>query len=143
MVGDCNHSEYSEVHFKDVTGARTYLFRSNKMSDDNPPVDHVLIDEERGTSAMEENLKSKPTWMRLVFMILFSILASVTSFVASIVVGLGFLWVLFTGETNKQLQALGKSIASYLYQILCYLTYNSDDRPFPFELEWPAADDGD
>ena len=45
--------------------------------------------------------------------------------------------------TNKQIQALGKSIASYLYQILCYLTYNSDDRPFPFELEWPAADDGD
>jgi Domain of unknown function (DUF4389) len=113
------------------------------MSDDNPPVDHVLVDEEREPSAMEENLKSKPTWMRLVFMIIFSILASVTSFVATVVVVLGFLWVLFTGETNKQLQELGKSIASYLYQIFCYLTYNSDDRPYPFELEWPSAKDDD
>jgi len=111
------------------------------MSDDNPPVDHVHVDEEVASSPIEENLKSKPTWLRLVFMILFSVLASVTIFVASIVVGLGFLWVLFTGETNKRLQALGKSIASYLYQIFCYLTYNSDERPFPFDAEWPSAEE--
>ena len=111
------------------------------MSDDNPPVDHVHVDEEVASSPIEENLKSKPTWLRLVFMILFSVLASVTIFVASIVVGLGFLWVLFTGKTNKRLQALGKSIASYLYQIFCYLTYNSDERPFPFEAEWPSAEE--
>lgn len=113
------------------------------MSDDNPPVDHVLGDEEAASSPIEENLKSKPTWIRLVFMIVFSVLASVTTFVATVVVVLGFLWVLFTGETNKQLQAAGKSIASYLYQIFCYLTYNSDERPFPFETEWPSADEDD
>ena len=113
------------------------------MSDDNPPVDHVLVDEEVGASQIEENLKSKPTWMRLVFMIVFSVLASVTSFVATVVVVLGFLWVLFTGETNKQLQTAGKGIASYLYQILCYLTYNSDEKPFPFDAKWPTVDNDD
>ncbi len=110
------------------------------MSDDNPPVDHVLADGDDGATSIEENWKSKSTWMRLVFMIVFSVLASVAIFVATVVIVLGFLWVLFTGETNKQLKALGKGIASYLYQIFCYLTYNSDERPFPFEAEWPSAE---
>ena len=113
------------------------------MSDDNPPVDHVLADEDDGANAIEETWKSKSTWMRLIFMIVFSVLASVATFVVSVVVVLGFLWVLFTGETNKQLQQTGQGIATYLYQILLYLTYNSDDRPFPFEAEWPSGKDDD
>lgn len=113
------------------------------MSDDNPPVDHVLADEDDGGKAIEENLKSKSTWMRLIFMIVFSVLASVASFVVSVIVVFGFLWVLVTGETNKQLQKAGQGIASYLYQVLRYLTYNSDDRPFPFETEWPSDEEDD
>ncbi len=109
------------------------------MSDDNPPVDHVLADDEGHKSAIEDHLKSKPTWLRLFFMLVFWALAGVTTFVASIVIVLGFFWVLFTGETNEQLQKAGKGIAAYFFQIISYLTYNSDEKPFPFG-EWPSAD---
>lgn len=110
------------------------------MSDDNPPVDHVIVDEEGGAAPIQEHLKSRPTWIRFVFMLVFYVLAGVTSLVTSFVVALGFLWVLFTGERNEQLQKAGAGIASYLYQIVQYLTYNSDERPFPFDAKWPSAE---
>jgi hypothetical protein len=110
------------------------------MSDDNPPVDHVPGDEEAVTTPIEEHVKSRSTWLRLVFMIVFYVLASVATLVLSAVVVLGFLWVLFTGEPNRQLQSVGRSMGQYVHQIIDYMTYNSDERPFPFEKEWPEAD---
>lgn len=116
------------------------------MSDDRSPADHVVDgedseDAEARRKQLEENLKSRSTWLRLLFMVVFYVLASVASLVASVVIVLGFFWVLFTGEINGQLQRAGQSIATYLYQIVRYLTYNSDERPFPFDAEWPSADD--
>ena len=112
------------------------------MSDENPPVDHEAINGEKETTPIEEHLKSRSTWLRLVFMLVFWILAGVTTFVASVVIVLGFFWVLFTGETNEQLRKTGQGIAAYISQIINYLTYNTDDKPFPFG-EWPSADRSD
>jgi amino acid permease len=97
------------------------------------------MDDEDDSTRVEEHYKSKSTWLRLVFMFVFYILGSLAALVASVVVVLGFLWVLFTGETNKQLQQVGKGIAAYVHEIICYLTYNSDTKPFPFDAEWPSA----
>lgn len=110
------------------------------MSNDNPPMDHVAGDSEpRQESDIERNIKSKSTWLRLVYMLVFGLLAWVATMVAAVVVVLGFFWVLFTGERNAGLTSAGQSIATYLYEILRYLTYNSDQRPFPFDAAWPAA----
>lgn len=116
------------------------------MSDDKSPADHVVEgddpeDGEASRQQLEENLKSRSTWLRLLFMVVFYVLASVASLVASVVIILGFFWVLFTGEINPQLRRAGQSIATYLYQIVRYMTYNSDERPFPFDADWPSADD--
>jgi hypothetical protein len=59
--------------------------------------------------------------------------------VLSLVVILGFCWVLFTGEKNDQLQQAGQAIADYLYEIIRYLTFNSEEKPFPFGNDWPSA----
>lgn len=113
------------------------------MAEETVPTDHVVDESaeeaaaERGP-AIEENLKSRSTWLRLVFMFVFYVLGSVATLVASVVVVLGFLWVLFTGDTNDQLKRTGQGIATYIAQIIEYLTYNSDVRPFPFDAEWPA-----
>lgn len=109
------------------------------MAEERVPSDHV--DDNSGDKqsvAIEENFKSRSTWLRLVFMFVFYVLGSVATMVASFVVVLGFLWVLFTGETNDQLKRTGKGIATYVAQIIEYLTYNSDVRPFPFDGEWPG-----
>lgn len=91
---------------------------------------------------VEANLKSKSTWLRLLFIVIFWVLAQLAALVAAFVVVLGFLWVLFTGETNDRLTRAGQGIATYIYQVLRYLTFNSDERPFPIDADWPAADAG-
>lgn len=118
------------------------------MAEESVPPDHVVDESpdetpaERGP-AIEENLKSRSTWLRLVFMFVFYILGSVATLVASVVVVLGFLWVLFTGDTNEQLKRTGQGIATYIAEIIEYLTYNSDKRPFPFDAAWPAPEEAD
>ena len=111
------------------------------MSNENPPADHVISDNNDSGIPIEENIKSRSTWLRLLFMVVFYVLATVTSAVLSVVVVLGFFWVLFTGEKNGQLQQAGQVIAGYLYEIVRYLTFNTEDKPFPFGKDLPSADE--
>lgn len=88
-------------------------------------------------SPLAKNLKSKSIWMRLVFMLVIGFLYSVSRIVVGAVIIVQFLWVLFTSETNAKLQAFGKSLATYTNEIILYLTFNTEDRPYPFDLDWP------
>ncbi len=87
---------------------------------------------------ISENIKSKSIWMRLVFMLIVALLYSVSRIVVTAVIAFQFFWVLFTGENNAKLQSFGVSLADYTYQIILYLTFNTEERPFPFDLEWPS-----
>ena len=110
------------------------------MSQDNPPADHVTMDGNENAAAIEDNLKSRSTWLRFVFMLAFVVIANVAAMVATVVVLLGFLWVLFTGEPNEQLRQVGRSLAGYFGDIVRFLTYNTETKPFPFGADWPADD---
>jgi hypothetical protein len=105
---------------------------------DHVPGDDPDQDGKPERREMEEHIKSRETWLRLLFMIVFVFLYGVSRFVIGAVVVLQFLWVLFTGETNERLKSLGQSLATYTYQIIRYLTYNTDSRPFPFDEDWPS-----
>lgn len=109
------------------------------MSDDNPPADDVVAEDDPAGKPMEENLKSRATWTRLLFMVICYILVSIASFVGTFVVVLGFLWVLFSGKVNRQIQQVGQSLAAYIYEIIRYLTFNTEERPFPLGGEWPSG----
>jgi hypothetical protein len=87
--------------------------------------------------ALEDNLKSRSTWLRLFFMIVVSIFYAVARLVTTVVVIVQFFHVLFTGTINEQLRAFGQSLAMYTFEIVSYLTFNSELRPFPFDKDWP------
>lgn len=88
-------------------------------------------------SPLRNNLKSKSIWMRLLFMLVITFLYSVSRIIVGAVVVVQFFWVLFTGKTNQKLQVFGKSLATYTNQIILYLTFNTEERPFPFDVDWP------
>ena len=113
------------------------------MSNDNPPADHVVSGNGEAGAPVEENIRSRSTWLRLLFIVAFYVIGTVTTAVLSVVVVLGFLWVLFTGEKNGQLQQAGQVIAGYLYDIVRYLTFNTEEKPFPFGNDLPPADAAD
>ena len=109
------------------------------MSDTNPPADHAFVDEKPAGAPIEENLKSRATWMRFLYMLISCVLTSLASLVGSFIVLFGFLWLLFTGEVNRELRGVGQSLATYIYENVRYLTFNTNDRPFPFGSKWPDS----
>ena len=88
---------------------------------------------------LKENLRKRTTWLRGLYMLLFVIIYHVAEFVVGVVVVLQFLFTLVSGQTNARLLQFGQSLSQYVYQILRFLTFNSEEMPFPFR-EWPAAD---
>ena len=113
------------------------------MTTNDQPMDHVppedLADEKQSLSELEKNVKQKSTWVRLFFMIVFALIYSLSRLVIGAVVVIQFFYVLFTGETNDQLKTFGHSLAIYSYQMIDYLTFNTEDKPFPFEGSWPTS----
>jgi hypothetical protein len=103
---------------------------------DEPPRDYAS--ETQSGRAFEEHLKSRSTWLRLLFMVVMIVLYAVSRLIVTIVVLLLFLHVLFTGEANARLKDFGHSLAVWTYQVVSYLTFNTEVRPFPFDAEWPA-----
>ena len=89
---------------------------------------------------IESNLKSRSTWERLLFMIVVGAIYAVSRPVLFSVVALQFFWVLFTAEPNARLTRLGHSLAVYTAEIVDFLCYVTEERPFPFDKDWPAGD---
>lgn len=107
------------------------------MSDEEPR-DHVPP-ESNETPNVEENIKAKSTWIRLLYILVFCVIYAISRIVVFAVVALQFFWLLFTGETNARLTETGQSLATYTYQLVRYLTFNTDVRPFPFDDDWPST----
>ena len=76
-------------------------------------------------------------WMRGLFMLLFVVIYGVLEVVLSAVVIFQFVTTLVARGPNERLLELGRSLSDYVYAILLFLTYNSDEKPYPFAA-WPT-----
>ena len=85
------------------------------------------------------SLTNVDTWIRLAYMVLFALLVMAARLVVSIVVVLQFALVLVFGKDNENLRNLGQGLGKWVYQAIMFLTFNSNDKPFPFD-EWPILD---
>ena len=88
-----------------------------------------------------DNLSEANSWIRILLMVVFAamlyiILAPV---ILVMMISQG-LFSLITGDNNSNLRMLGGSLNKYAFQILQFISYNSEDRPFPFS-GFPDAED--
>ncbi len=82
-------------------------------------------------------------WLRGLYMLLFGLLYSVAEVVLWTVVLVQFIYRIFNDETQPRLLELGASVAQYIYQVLRFLSFNTEVMPFPFS-DWPVlTDDGE
>lgn len=79
-----------------------------------------------------ENLKQPSAWLRILFMAGFVIALYVAGVVLMVLMLAQILFSLITGSDNINLRRLGAAINLYVAQILDFLTYNSELKPFPF-----------
>jgi len=87
---------------------------------------------------LKQNLKASHKWLRGLWMLLFSVVAYCVLIFAFVIVVFQFVTQLFTNEVNARLCKFGQSLGAYIYLILQYITYETDQKPFPFD-EWPPA----
>ncbi len=80
----------------------------------------------------KDNLIKRSTWIRVAYMILFAVVFYIVALVIALVAVVQFLSRLFTGNVNQQLQSLGQSIGAYVNEITVFMTYHTDDKPYPF-----------
>ncbi len=89
---------------------------------------------------MSGNLKQKLTrpsiWLRLVSMIVLAVAFNITEIVIFAVVVFQFLATLFTRKPNTQFTRFGRNLARYLQQIITFMTFVTEEKPFPFS-RWP------
>ena len=87
------------------------------------------------------NLTSGSTWTRLVHMIVLAIAFNIAEFIIGAVVVFQFLSKLLTGKANEQLKTFGAEVGTYLSSIVRFLTFETEDKPFPYS-PWAAMQTG-
>ena len=89
---------------------------------------------------MEEKIKmnilNQDTWLRGVFMILFGLLSFISRLILIAISVLQFILLACTGSLNENLKKLGETISIWSYQAFLFLTYNTNEKPFPYS-DWP------
>lgn len=88
---------------------------------------------------INENLKKPNTWKRIAFILVFAVIVGLVRILLWAVVLLQIASTLLTGNVNKNILDFGRKLAAYLYHILLFLTFNSDDLPFPFS-DWKLTE---
>lgn len=89
---------------------------------------------------LKEHVSAKTTWVRGLYIVLFAIVYSIAAWLVVAVVIFQFLSTLLTGNNNIQLLRFGRQLSDFVRQLLMFVTYNSDDKPYPFG-PWPSLDD--
>ena len=92
---------------------------------------------------IKSNLLNADQWLRILFMAGYAVATWLTLVVLVVVVLAQAVIALITGSSNANLQRVGLLFGIYLHQIVQYLTYNTDYKPFPFNAFPDGSNDPD
>lgn len=86
---------------------------------------------------VKENVKNTDTWLRGLLILLFGLIFYVAFWIIWLLVIFQFVYKLITGDLNNEVAKVCGSLTEYVLQILRYVTFRSEFRPFPFN-PWPG-----
>ena len=87
--------------------------------------------------SVKEHAKNADTWIRGLFIIIFAVIFYFLCGIIWLLVIFQFITKVITGNLNKQLEEFSSGLTNYAMQILLYITFQSEERPFPFS-PWPS-----
>jgi len=89
---------------------------------------------------IKKNLKDRSSWLRGVFILLFVLFYNIAEIVLMAIVVVQFGFKIVTGEINDKLLGFSKTLSLYIYEIFQFITFDSDEMPFPFN-DWPVIEE--
>ncbi|MCG8379410.1 MAG: DUF4389 domain-containing protein [Proteobacteria bacterium] len=87
--------------------------------------------------SIKENAQDTDVWLRGLFILIYGVILYFLFGLIWLVVIFQFFMKLLTTELNTQLLEFSDSLNRYVSQILLYITFKSEERPFPFS-PWPG-----
>lgn len=91
-------------------------------------------------SAKKESKINNDVLTRILVTLLFALIGWISLWVFGIVVLVQFGFLLITGTLNKNLKAFNGELGDYLSDIISYVAFQKDEKPFPFK-GWHYDDD--
>ena len=85
------------------------------------------------------NLKNTGTWLRLLFMVLFGAFYFLAIFLFGALLIFQIIVALLTGSPNERVSSFHSQLARYIFQVLRYVSYCTEEKPFPF-ADWPEVE---
>lgn len=86
--------------------------------------------------SVKDNVKNPDTWLRGLFILVFGVILYFAVILVWLVAVFQFVTKLLTGDLNRQVADFNGGLLRYISLILGYITFQSDDKPFPFS-PWP------
>lgn len=87
---------------------------------------------------IKKNLKDRNSWVRGLYILLFVVLYNIAELVLMAIVIFQFGHKVITGKVSDKVMAMSKGLTRYIFQVLQYITFESEEQPFPFS-DWPSA----
>jgi hypothetical protein len=91
-----------------------------------------------GTSDVKTNVKNVDTWLRGLFIIVYAVISYVLFWIIWLVVIFQFIMKVLTANLNPNVMNFSGGLTRYAFQILEYVTFQSEERPWPIG-PWPAG----
>lgn len=87
---------------------------------------------------IKEHAKKVDVWIRGLFILVFGVIFYFLYIIIWLLVLFQFITKVVTGNLNEQLMQFSNGLTRYAFQILNYITFQSEERPFPFS-PWPGV----
>ena len=108
------------------------------MTEETPPPEAGPKTSPKTSHEIKTSIMAVSTWQRGLFMLLFAVAYGVAELLLFVTAVFQFLCLLVTGKTLDRLRIFGENLGRYFYQIVRYLTFNTEEKPYPFS-DWPGA----
>ena len=106
------------------------------MTETNKNEENLSID----TVALSENIKEPSIWVNFFLKVIYLIFLNFIIPFLGFITLLQLLFSLGSKKPNVNLISFSKKISIYIYQIINFITYSSDERPWPFNTFPDKAD---
>ena len=88
------------------------------------------------TDPQVSTLPKRNLWLRGFLMILMALAFHLASVLLGVLAVVQFVLALLSDSANDRLGAFGQSLGQYLRQIAAFVSFATDEAPFPFS-DWP------
>ena len=88
----------------------------------------------------KKNITASSIWLRGLFVLLFFLVGYIVKFLVVVISVFQFVYTICTGNPNSKLLQFSHGLVIYVYQIVNFITFNTETKPFPFS-DWAFVED--